>query len=72
MNVSLGSYNYVEPGALRISIHGVKVGGEYTGSVMLDRRRHWFAQADVQGTIGNVSYDGWCSPWLITPTSSMR
>ncbi|PYR46764.1 MAG: hypothetical protein DMF89_21165 [Acidobacteria bacterium] len=70
MNVSLGSYTYVEPGALRISIHGVKVGGEYTGSVMLDRRRHWFAQADVRGTIGNVSYDGWCSPWLIAPDST--
>jgi len=70
LNVSVGSYTYVEPGALRISIHGVKVGGEYTGSVMLDRRRHWFAQADVRGTIGNVSYDGWCSPWLITPDST--
>jgi hypothetical protein len=48
--VSVGTYTYVEPGAPRISIHGVKVGGEYTGSVMLDRRRHWFVQADA-GTI---------------------
>jgi len=33
----------------------------------LSKRQRWFAQADVRGTIGNVTYDGWCSPWLITP-----
>ena len=70
VNVSLGSYTYVEPGALRISIHGIKVGGEYTGAVSLDRRRHWFAQVDVRGMIGKVTYDGWCSPWVITPDST--
>src|SRR5262252_11155317 len=30
-------------------------------------RRHWFAQTGVRGTIGNVTYTGWCSPFLITP-----
>ena len=70
VNVSVGSYTYVEPSALRISIHGTKLGGEYTGTVSLDKRRHWFAQANVRGTIGNVTYTGWCSPWLITPNSA--
>ena len=55
---------------LSISIHGPKLGGEYTGTLSLDKRRHWFAQANVRGTIGNVTYDGWCSPWLITPNSA--
>jgi hypothetical protein len=70
VNVSVGSYTYVEPNDLRISIHGPKLGGEYTGTVSLDKRQHWFAQADVRGTIGNVTYTGWCSPWLITPSSA--
>src|SRR5262245_9022553 len=70
VNVSVGSYSYVEPGPLRITIHGIKVGGEYTGAVSLDRRRHWFAQVDVRGIIGNVSYDGWCSPWVIAPDTT--
>ena len=67
VNVSVSSYTYVEPGAQGISIHGTKLGGEYTGTVSLDKRQHWFAQANVRGTIGNVTYTGWCSPWLITP-----
>jgi hypothetical protein len=70
VNVSVGSYTYVEPGELRISIHGIKLGGEYTGTVSLDKRKHWFAQANVRGTIGNVTYTGWCSPWQITPNSA--
>jgi hypothetical protein len=70
VNVSVGRYNYVEPGDLRISIHGPKLGGEYTGTVSLDKRRHWFAQANVRGTMGNVTYDGWCSPWLLLPNSA--
>jgi hypothetical protein len=69
VDVSVGSYTYSEPGAQRISIQGIKIGGGYTGTVSLDRRRHWFAQADVRSTIGNVTYDGWCSPWLIVPDS---
>src|SRR5438046_1430194 len=55
VNVSLGSYTYSEPGALRISIHGIKTGGEYTGTLSLNQRQHWFAQADVRATIGNVT-----------------
>jgi hypothetical protein len=70
VTVSVSHYTYIEPGALRISIHGTKVGGEYTGTLSLNKGRHWFAQADVRGTIGNVTYDGWCSPWLITPNSA--
>jgi hypothetical protein len=67
VNVSVGSYMYVEPGAQDISIHGTKLGGEYTGTVSLSHRQRWFAQANVRGIIGSVTYTGWCSPWLITP-----
>jgi hypothetical protein len=70
VNVSVESYTYVEPGAQGISIHGTKLGAEYTGTVSLGQRRHWFAQANVRGTVGNVTYTGWCSPWLITPNSA--
>ena len=70
VNVSVGGYTYTEPGAQSISIHGVKIGGEYTGTLLLDKRHHWFAQADVRGTAGNVTYTGWCSPFLITPNSA--
>ena len=70
VNVSVGSYTYVEPNGLPISIHGIKLGGEYTGTVSLDKRRHWFVQANLRGTFGNVTYTGWCSPWLITPNSA--
>ena len=24
----------------------------------------------MRGTVGNVTYTGWCSPWLITPNSA--
>jgi hypothetical protein len=67
VNVSVGSYTYIEPGAQRISIHGAKVAGEYTATLSLNERWHWFAQTNVRGTIGNVTYTGWCSPFLITP-----
>lgn len=70
VSFNLGSYTYSEPDAPSISIHGTKVGGEYTGTLSLDKRRHWFAQADVRGTTGKVTYDGWCSPFLITPNSA--
>ena len=70
VNASAASYTYIEPGAQSISIHGAKVAGEYTATLSLNERRHWFAQADVRGTIGNVTYTGWCSPFLITPNSS--
>jgi hypothetical protein len=66
VNVALGNYTYTEPGAHQISIGGVKVGAEYTFTFPLNTRRHWFALADVQGTFGNASYNGWCSPFLIS------
>jgi hypothetical protein len=70
VNASVSSYTYIEPGVQRISIHGIKVGGEYTATLSLNKRRHWFAQANVRGIVGNVTYTGWCSPFLITPNSA--
>jgi hypothetical protein len=70
VSFSVGSYKYVEPTTPSISLHGAKIGGEYTGTLLLDKYRHWFAQVDVRGTAGNVTYDGWCSPFLITPNSA--
>ena len=70
LNASVGGYTYTEPGAQSISIHGVKVGGEYTATLSLSKRRHWFAHTDVRGIVGNVTYTGWCSPYLITPSSA--
>jgi len=67
VNANVGRYTYTEPGAQSISIHGAKVGGEYTVTLSLSKRRHWFAQTDARGTIGSVTYTGWCSPYLITP-----
>ena len=69
VNISLASYTYAEPGAQSISIHGAKVGGEYTGTLWVNERRHWFAQGNVRGNTGEVTYDGWCSPFLIVPAS---
>ena len=70
VSFGVGSYDYVEPDRLSISIHGAKIGGEYTGTVLLSPRRHWFAQADVRGLTGPVTYDGWCLPFLIAPNSA--
>jgi hypothetical protein len=70
VDVSFGGYRYTEPGSQSISIHGSKIGGEYTGTRSLSQRRRWFAQADARGTLGNTTYDGWCSPFLITPDST--
>jgi hypothetical protein len=70
LNVSFSGYKYTEPDAPSISIHGAKIGGEYTGTLSLNARRHWFAQVNLRGTTGNVTYDGWCSPFLITPNSA--
>jgi hypothetical protein len=69
VNVSVGSYTYAEPGP-DISIHGAKLGGEYVGTLSLSKRRQWFAQGDVRAIAGDVTYDGSCSPWLITPDSA--
>jgi len=70
VNISFGGYRYTEPGDQSISIHGSKIGGGYTGTGSLSRRRHVFAEADVRGTFGNTTYDGWCSPYLIIPDSN--
>jgi hypothetical protein len=69
LTVHVGAYDYVEPGNLKISIHGAKVGGGYTGAWTLSRR-HWFVKADARGSAGRTSYDGWCAPYLITPDST--
>jgi hypothetical protein len=70
LNATVASYNYVEPGAQSISIHGAKIGGEYLATLSLNKRRHWFAQTDVRGIIGNLTYTGWCYPFLITPNKA--
>src|SRR5262245_29647883 len=70
LNVTVSSYTYREPDAPGISIHGAKIGGEYTGTLSLNKRQHWFAQADARGLFGNTTYDGACAPWLIRPNSS--
>jgi hypothetical protein len=70
VNASVSGYTYAEPGAQSISISGVKIGAEYTTTLSLSERRHWFAQMDLRGTIGNVTYTGWCSPFLITPNDA--
>lgn len=66
----VASYTYREPGAQAISIHGAKLVADYTGTLSLNKARHWFAQGDVRGTVGNATYNGWCSPFLIAPNST--
>src|SRR5215468_4838732 len=70
VNATVGSYTYIEPGENRISIHGPKLAGEYTATLSVNKARHWFAQTNVRGTIGNVTYTGWCSPYLISRNSA--
>jgi hypothetical protein len=70
VGVSLLGYDYSEPGATSISIHGPRVGGEYAWTLSLNQKGHWFARADVRGSVGSVTYDGWCMPFLITPNRS--
>ena len=70
VSAGVASYTYREPGAQGISIHGAKFMGAYTGTLSLNKRRHWFAQAELRGTLGNVAYNGWCSPFVITPNSA--
>jgi len=69
LSAGLASYIYREPGAQAISIHGAKFVADYTGTLSLNRGQHWFAQANLRGTLGHVGYNGWCSPFLITPDS---
>src|SRR5262245_16666055 len=59
VSAGLASYTYREPGDQAISIHGAKFEAAYTGTLSLNKARHWFAQADVRSTVGNTVYDGW-------------
>jgi len=70
VSAGFASYTYREPGAHAISIHGARFVGDYTGTLSLNKQRQWFAQGQVRGTLGNVGYDGWCSPFLITPDNA--
>jgi len=70
LSAGVASYTYREPGAQGISIHGAKFVAGYTGTLSLNRERRWFARANLEGTIGNTEYNGWCSPFLITPDSA--
>jgi len=67
VSAGMASYTYREPGAQAISIHAPKFVVDYLGSLSLNKDRHWFAQADMRATVGNTAYDGWCSPFVITP-----
>jgi hypothetical protein len=67
LSFDVSGYNYVEPGDRSISIHGMKLGGEYSGAFQLNARQHWFARTNAAGQTGRTNYDGWCAPWLITP-----
>ena len=67
VNFGIGGYMYVEPGDTSISIHGPKFEAGYTGTIALNPRRHWFLQGNGRGLFGSATYDGWCSPFLITP-----
>lgn len=67
VDVSVGGYDYVEPNPRRVSMHGPKLAAEYRGTLLISERRHWFVQANARGVLGRVTYDGYCSPWLIVP-----
>jgi hypothetical protein len=70
VSVGIASYTYSEPeGDQAISIHGAKFVTDYNFTFTLDKARRWFAQADLRATLGKATYDGWCSPFLITPNS---
>ena len=71
VTAGINSYNYREPSDHTISIHSnMKLGWGFTVTRSLSQRSHWFIQANGQGAFGPVTYDGWCSPFLITPNSS--
>jgi hypothetical protein len=70
ISAGVSSYTYREPdGDQPISIHAPKFVAEYTGTLSLSKRRHLFMQAQVRGTVGNTTYNGFCSPFLINPNS---
>jgi hypothetical protein len=71
VSAGVASYTYREPhGNQPISIHGAKFVADYNGTFSLSRQRHWFVQAQLRGTFGSATYDGWCSPFLISPNGS--
>lgn len=70
VSVAAGHYTYNEPPPVGISIHGLRLGGEYTGTTLLSRQNHWFASANVRGNGGSARYDGSCRPWLIRPSGT--
>ena len=70
MSAGVASYTYREPGGHAISIHGAKFVAEYTGTLLVDKRRRWFLQGHGRGTVGNTAYDGWCSPFFIRPNNA--
>ncbi len=71
ISAGVATYTYREPqGDQAISIHGAKLVTDYTGTFSLSKRGHWFAQAQLRGTTGKVTYDGWCQPFIITPNAA--
>jgi hypothetical protein len=70
VSAGVASYTYSEAGAHDISIHGPRFVWDYAGTLSLSKQRQWFAQAQVRGTVGNVTYDGWCSPFMFVPEST--
>lgn len=71
LSAGIASYTYREPGGSQpISIHGPKFAADYSGTVSLSTRHKLFAQGQVETTLGNAAYDGWCSPFFITPNSA--
>jgi hypothetical protein len=70
LSAGVSSYTYREPsGDQPISIHAPKFVAEYTGTLLLSKGRRLFMQAQVRGTVGNTTYNGFCSPFLINPNS---
>jgi hypothetical protein len=69
VSAGLASYTYREPGTHQISIHGARFVGDYLGTTSLSKQRQWYVQGQLRGTLGNVAYNGWCSPFVITPSS---
>jgi hypothetical protein len=70
VSAGVSSYSYREPGDQAIQIHAPKFVAEGTGTFLLSKQHHWFAQGQFSGTTGNTTYNGWCSPFEINPNSA--
>lgn len=70
LSFGLGHYRYTEPDPPSISIQGVKLAAEYTGTMAFGASGRWFGQVNARGAAGRAAYNGWCSPFLITPNSA--